>query len=58
MQSDKIDETLSQVVAESDSSALKDIPANFSRLDEGVYQFGTKKLHMSIRNGALVGMFS
>jgi len=53
-QGDEIDNMVSDLISQITNSNESIIPSNFMRLSEGVYQFGTRKIHATILAGSLV----
>uniref|UniRef100_A0A7S4NPD2 GAR domain-containing protein n=1 Tax=Paramoeba aestuarina TaxID=180227 RepID=A0A7S4NPD2_9EUKA len=53
-QGDTVDAMVSDMIAKIFASNEAIVPSNFQRLEEGVYQFGTRKIHASILAGSLV----
>mmetsp|Transcript_6535 Transcript_6535/g.18509 ORF Transcript_6535/g.18509 Transcript_6535/m.18509 type:complete len:1170 (-) Transcript_6535:276-3785(-) len=54
MKGDVIDGMMSELLKKILESDAGVIPSNFKRLSEGIYQFGTRKIHATILAGSLV----
>ena len=52
---DEIDSLLANTISYNLADGLELLPPNFKRLTFGIYQFGTKKIHISVQNGQPVG---
>jgi len=50
MKNDSTDQVLGKVICSKLADGLELLPPNFHRIMAGVYQFGTRKIHISLQN--------